>query len=109
MSEARELQRRAFQSFADGHLEEAVTLYRQAVATDPKLAIAWNGLSRVLLQKGDLPGATEAAQRLVELEPDEALNHSNLSILYQSQGMIPEAEEEKAIAMKLELAQSSRS
>ncbi len=108
MSDARELQKRAFQSFAAGKLDEAVGLYRQALAVDPKLSIAWNGLSRALLQQGDLPGATEAGRRLIELEPDEALNHTNLSILYQSQGMVPEAEEEKAIAMQLELKQSGR-
>jgi hypothetical protein len=39
----------------------------------------------------------------VALEPDEPLNHTNLSILYQSRGMVPEAEEEKAIAMQLEM------
>lgn len=108
MGDARELQKQAFQSFAAGKLDVAVALYRQAVASDPKLSIAWNGLSRALLQQGDLAGATEAGRRLIELEPDDALNHTNLSILYQSQGMVPEAEEEKAIAMQLELKQSGR-
>jgi superkiller protein 3 len=108
MSEARALQREAFQAFAGGKLPEAIDLYRRALALDPKLAIAWNGLSRALLQHGDLGAATEAGKKLIELEPDEPLNHTNLSILYQSQGLIPEAEEEKAIAMQLELKQSSK-
>jgi superkiller protein 3 len=107
MSDARALQREAFQALASGRLPEAIDLYRRALALDPKLAIAWNGLSRALLQHGDLAGATEAGKRLVELEPDEPLNHTNLSILYQSQGLIPEAEEEKAIAMQLELKHSA--
>ena len=108
MTDARALQREAFRSFASGRLDEAISRYREALAADPKLAIAWNGLSRALLQKGDLAAAIEAGRRLIELEPDEPLNHTNLSILYQSQGLIPEAEEEKAIAMQLELAQSGR-
>jgi len=37
----------------------------------------------------------------VELEPDEPLGHTSLSIFYQRKGMIPEAEAEKAVAMRL--------
>ena len=35
--------------------------------------------------------------------------HTNLSILYQRRGMIPEAEEEKAIAMQIQMKQQARS
>ena len=72
--------------------------------SDPGLAIAWNGLSMASQKKGDLETATEAALRLVELEPDDPLSHTNLSILYQQRGMIPEAEAEKARAMQLQLS-----
>jgi tetratricopeptide (TPR) repeat protein len=34
---------------------------------------------------------------------DDPLSHTNLSILYQGKGMIPEAEDEKAIAMRLQM------
>jgi Flp pilus assembly protein TadD len=54
-----------------------------------------------LAQRGDLDGALEAGQKLVALEPEEPLGHTSLSIFYQRKGMIPEAEEEKAIAMRL--------
>jgi hypothetical protein len=37
----------------------------------------------------------------VELEPDEALGHTSLSIFYQRKGMIREAEDEKAEATRL--------
>ena len=100
---ARALYREGFQHFAGGRLGEAVACYRRALEADPELAIAWNGLSMVLGRTGDLAGAIEAGQKLVALEPDEPLNHTNLSILYQSRGMVPEAEEEKAIAMQLEM------
>jgi Flp pilus assembly protein TadD len=101
--DARALSREGFQHFAAGRLAEAVASYRRALDADPGLAIAWNGLSMALQRSGDLDGAIEAGRRLVALEPDEPLNHTNLSILYQSRGMVPEAEEEKAIAMQLEL------
>ena len=100
---ARAHYREGFQHFAAGRLAEAVACYRRALAADPGLAIAWNGLSMALARSGDPDGAIEAGQKLVALEPDEPLNHTNLSILYQSRGMVPEAEEEKAIAMQLEL------
>jgi len=104
MSDARSLYRAAFQHFANDRVDEAIAGYKAALAADPKLAIAWNGLSMAHRKKGELELATEAGLRLIELEPDDPLSHTNLSILYQQRGMIPEAEEEKARAMQLQLA-----
>ena len=102
MSEARAIYREGFQHFAQGRLEEAVACYRKAVDVDPELAIAWNGLSMALQRSGDLDAAIEAARRLIELEPDDPLSYTNLSILYQNKGMIQEAEDQMAIATRLE-------
>jgi tetratricopeptide (TPR) repeat protein len=82
---------RGFEHFANDRHDEAIALYEQALAVDPELAIAWNGLSLAHRQKGELEAAIEAGRRLIELEPDDALSHTNLSILYQRRGMIPEA------------------
>ena len=101
MPDARALHREAFAHFVGGRLDEAAAGYRAALAADPELAIAWNGLAMVLERQGDLEGAIEAAQKLVALEPDEALGHTSLSMFYQRKGMIREAEDEKAIATKL--------
>ena len=106
--EAKALYKRGFDAFANDRHDEAIALYEQALALDPELAIAWNGLSLAHRQKGDLSAAIEAGKRLVELEPDDALSHTNLSILYQRRGMIPEAEEEKAIAMQIQMKQQAR-
>ncbi len=105
MSEARDVYRQAFQHFANDRLDEAIAGFREAVALDPSLALAWNGLSMACRQKGDLDGAIEAGLKLVELEPDDPLSHTNLSILYQNKGMIPEAEDAKARAAQLEAGQ----
>src|SRR5262245_32144532 len=107
--EAKALYRRGFEHFANDRHDEAIALYEQALRVDPALAIAWNGLSLAHRQKGDLEAAIEAGRRLIELEPDDALSHTNLSILYQRRGMIPEAEEEKAIAMQIQMKQQARS
>jgi len=103
-ADARALYREGFQLFADDRIDEAIDCYRRAVAADAKLSIAWNGLSQTLRRKGDFDGAIEAGLRIVELEPDDPLSHTNLSILYQAKGMIQEAEDEKALAMQLQLA-----
>ncbi|MDJ0787820.1 MAG: tetratricopeptide repeat protein [Myxococcota bacterium] len=103
MSDARSVYKAAFQHFANDRFEEAAAGYREAIDLDGGLAIAWNGLSMVLARLGDLEGAIEAGKKLVELEPDDPLSHTNLSRLYQQNGMIPEAEDEAAKAMQLSM------
>jgi Tfp pilus assembly protein PilF len=41
------------------------------------------------------------AQRIAEIDPDDVLAHTSLSVLYQKKGMIPEAEAEGAKARVL--------
>ena len=109
MTDATALYREGFQHFAADRIDEAIDCYRRAVEAAPDLAIAWNGLSKTLQRKGDLDGAVEAALKIAELEPDDPLSHTNLSILYQAQGKIQEAEDEKALAMQLSMRQQGRS
>jgi Flp pilus assembly protein TadD len=108
MSDARALQREAFQLFAAGRLDEAAAGYRRALELDPRLAIAWNGLAMVLERKNDLDGAIAAAERLAALDPDDPLAHTSLSRFYQRKGDIPRAEEEKALATKLAMKAAGR-
>lgn len=102
MSDARTLYKEGFQHFANDRIDEAIACYRRAAEADPSLSIAWNGLSKTLQRKGDLEGAVAAALKIAELEPNDPLSHTNLSILYQAQGKIAEAEDEKALAMQLQ-------
>lgn len=108
MSTARELYKEGFGHFAAGRVGEAIRLYRRALEEDAGLAIAWNGLSMALAREGDLDGAIEAARTLVELEPDDPLSHTALSRFYMQKGMIPEAEDERGIATRLQMAQAGR-
>ena len=107
MSDARALYKEGFSHFARGELEEAIDLYRRAIEADAHLAIAWNGLSMALAQQGDLEGGISAARRLIELEPADPLSHTNLSRLLMQAGRIPEAEDAKAAAMRLQMSQQS--
>lgn len=102
-SRAKTLYKQGFGAFAKGQLDEAIARYREAIEVDPRLSIAWNGLSIALAKQGQLDAAIDAAEKLVELEPDEPLSHTNLSRILQQKGLIPEAEDAKARAMNLQM------
>jgi len=87
---------------ANGRLDEAIAKYRDAIALDRGYADAWHGLSQALAEKGLFEQAVEAAKKLVELEPEDALAYTNLSRIYQQAGNLPEAE---AWAAKARLAE----
>ena len=79
---------------AEGHNEQAVAEYRQSLAADPNFTDALHGLSRALQDLNRLDEAIEVSNRIAELDPDDVLAHTSLSILYQKKGMVPEAEAE---------------
>ena len=70
MSDARTLYKDGLKHLANDRVDEAIDCYRGAIDLAPELAIAWNGLSLALKQKGDLDGAIAAGRRLIELEPE---------------------------------------
>jgi len=78
----------------EGHHEQAVEEYRQAVEADPKFTDALHGLSRALQDLNRFDEAIVAAQQISAIDPDDILAHTSLSILYQKKGMVPEAEAE---------------
>jgi tetratricopeptide (TPR) repeat protein len=78
----------------EGHHEQAVEEYRQAVAADPKFTDALHGLSRALQDLNRFDEAIEVSRQITEIDPDDILAHTSLSILYQKKGMVSEAEAE---------------
>ena len=79
---------------AEGHHERAVERYQQALAADPTFTEAMHGLARALQDLNRLDEAIAVANRIAELDPDDVLAHTSLSVLYQKKGMVPEAEAE---------------
>ena len=79
---------------ADGQPEQALTEYEKCLATDPSFTEAMHGMARVLGDLNRLDDAIAVAKRLADLEPEDVLAHTSLSVLYQKKGMIPEAEAE---------------
>src|SRR5271156_1481810 len=91
----------ALDLMADGKLEEAVVIYRKSLAVDPSFTECMHGRARALQDLQRYDEAIAVAQRMAELDPDDVLAHTSLSVLYQKKGMIPEAEAEGAKARVL--------
>jgi tetratricopeptide (TPR) repeat protein len=84
----------ALDHVAEGRDEHAVAEYHQSLAADPTFTDALHGLSRALQNLNRLDEAIEVSQQISEIDPDDVLAHTSLSILYQKKGMVPEAEAE---------------
>src|SRR5713226_9279500 len=81
---------------SEGERERALDEYRKSLAADPAFTEAMHGLARVLQ----------------DLNPDDVLAHTSLSVLYQKKGMVPEAEAEgnkaRVLGWKQQLKQGGR-
>jgi tetratricopeptide (TPR) repeat protein len=91
----------ALDLMAEGNLEKSVEAYRQAISVDPTFTEAMHGLARALQDLERYDEAIAVAQRIAEIDPDDVLAHTSLSVLYQKKGMIAEAEAEGAKARVL--------
>jgi len=100
MSDLRSLYQEAFNLFAAGKLDEAVRAYQKVLASDPRFALAYQGLAEVYSRLNRLDDAIATIRKAIECDPDEALFHTSLSRFLQRQGKIPEAEEAAALAAR---------
>jgi tetratricopeptide (TPR) repeat protein len=91
----------ALDLMADGQLEKAVEAYQESIKTDPTFTEAMHGLARAFQDLQRYDEAIEVANKIAEIDPDDVLAHTSLSVLYQKKGMIPEAEAEGAKARVL--------
>jgi tetratricopeptide (TPR) repeat protein len=86
---------------SEGEHERAVPEYEKSLEADPTFTEAMHGLARALQDLGRLDEAIVVAKRISEIDPDDVLAYTSLSVLYQKKGMIPEAEAEGAKARVL--------
>ena len=84
----------ALDLFADGEHDGALEEYRKSIEADPTFTEALHGMARTLQDLERLDEAIEVSKRMVEMDPDDILAHTSLSVLYQKKGMVPEAESE---------------
>ena len=86
---------------SDGEHERAVEEYQKSLEADPTFTEAMHGLSRALQDLGRFDEAIRVAKRIAEVDPEDVLAYTSLSVLYQKKGMIAEAEAEGAKARVL--------
>ncbi len=76
---------------AQGRADEAYAHFEQALAGDPELPGAAEGLARVERLRGNLAASEAACRRSVEIDPDYAVGHFNLGVLALGTGRPEEA------------------
>src|SRR3954453_8479242 len=86
-----------------GDREEAIARLEEAIAIDPKFAIAHGMLAKLYVALAQGEKAVEHAKKVVEIEPDDVFSYTALSVIYQRSGKIPEAEHAKAIAFNKQM------
>ena len=79
---------------SEGKQEQALAEYERSLAADSTFTEAMHGMARALQNLDRLDEAIAIGNRIAELDPDDVLAHTSLSVLYQKKGMIPEAEAE---------------
>jgi folate-binding protein YgfZ len=92
---AQEKYDKALGFFAADETEPAITLLREAIALHPQFNDAYEALGVILSKNQAYDEAIHLMQKLAELDPDNVMAHSNLSVFYMQLGMKEEAEAEK--------------
>src|ERR1700743_189187 len=82
----------AVEDLARGDLDAAIPGFRASLAADAGYSDATHGLIHALKSAGRLDEAIDVTQALIASDPEDTLAHTSLSILYQHQGKIPQAE-----------------
>ena len=84
----------AVNAFGDEKLDEAIEQYQNALELDANYQDALHGLGMALFNRGRVDDAILAAKKLIEIDQDDILAHTSLSMFYQAQGRIEDAEKE---------------
>ncbi|HYB98157.1 MAG TPA: tetratricopeptide repeat protein [Candidatus Limnocylindrales bacterium] len=86
----------------EGRHDEALDRFERAIALDPTYKDAILGKAMVHMARSEFEQAIECARRIIDLDPEDVLAYTNLSVFYQRAGRIPEAEEAAAKAKVLD-------
>ena len=94
--------------FAEDQLDEAVEAFKKALQEDPNYGEALHAAAMCCYHRKDLEGALQYGLHFKEVEPDNPLAYTSLSMFYQAKGWIEEAEDmgAKAQLAALKEAQS---
>ena len=89
---------RGLRAYSEGNEEDAVQALREAVQLDDTLVDAFEALGVILGRQEQVDEAMAMMHKVLELDPDHVLAHTNLSIYWLKKGDKDKAEEEKAKA-----------
>ncbi|MGE0201270.1 MAG: tetratricopeptide repeat protein [Candidatus Melainabacteria bacterium] len=95
-------------AFARGNDETAVRLLEEATTLDDSLVDAWEALGAILSRHERVDEAMAAMERIVALDADHVMAHTNLSVLWLKKGDKDKAEEEKAKALVARMRQGAK-
>jgi len=101
ISELEELFYRGTDLHGEGKYEEAIAAFDACLAENPHYKDAILGKAMCYLAQENYRQAIALGVRLVEIDPDDVLSYTNLSMFYQRAGMIEKAEEAGARARVL--------
>jgi Flp pilus assembly protein TadD len=85
-----------------GKLEEAVAKLEELLRQDPAYALAHSALAVLYTRLKRHDEAIAHAQRVCQLEPNDAFSFTALSVTLQRAGKIPEAEDAMARARMIQ-------
>jgi len=91
MTDVDELYMEGLDRFAEEDYIGAVDWFRKATAADPSYIDAWHGIARACFEGREtnpelLDTAIGAAEKIVELDPDDVTGYSTLSQIYVWKG-----------------------
>lgn len=75
-----------------GELDAAAEKYRRCTELDPAFFDGWHALGMALMKLQRYPEAIAAGLKAVELHPNDQIGWTSLSLFYNRNGQIEEAE-----------------
>ncbi|MFH1139334.1 MAG: tetratricopeptide repeat protein [Pseudomonadota bacterium] len=84
-----------------GLIDQAIELYRRAIAQDPRMVEPYLNLGNIYFENQyDPDQAEEMYKRVLELSPDNKLAHNNLGVLFLGKGLLSQAQVEITTAIE---------
>lgn len=94
-----------------GRFDEAIHVYHQAIALEPRLAVNYNALGNLYFELGRYDEGVSAYRQAVEIDPDYGEPHNGLGQVYAQAGRFDAAiaEYERALALDPKQVESRNS
>lgn len=98
LERAQELYHFGAECFQQGEESRAHELWKQSIAVEPLFADSYEAIGVLLGRQEKFQEAENWMRRLLDVDPDSVMAHTNLSLFLMRQDKIKEAEDHKALA-----------